>query len=87
MGNESGTSTCFERDKKKARSAEGQPLKLDFNLPKGSFDHLKLYLLADSYIGADREINLPKLDILEGADSDEDDEDDDEDDEDEDDGA
>lgn len=67
-------------DKKKARSDEGQPLKLDFNLPKGSFDHLKLYLLADSYIGADREINLPKLDILEGADSDEDDDEEEEDD-------
>lgn len=66
-------------------SAKGKKssFKLEFTLPKGKFEHLKLYVLADSYIGADRELNLPSLDIAEGVDSDEDDDDDEEDDEDE----
>ncbi|UZJ56862.1 hypothetical protein CBS101457_006182 [Exobasidium rhododendri] len=66
---------------------DGNTFKLEFNLPKGQFDNLKLYLLADSFVGADRELNLPSLSILEGEDSDEDsddEEDDDEDDEDKD---
>lgn len=61
-------------DKKK-----GNAFKLEFNLPKGRFDNLKLYLLADSYVGADREVNLPSLDILEGEDSDDDDDEEEED--------
>lgn len=64
-------------DKKK-----GNAFKLEFNLPKGHFEHLKLYLLADSFVGADRELDLPSLDILEGEDSDEDDEEDEDEDED-----
>lgn len=60
-------------DKKK-----GNAFKLEFNLPKGHYDNLKLYLLADSYVGADREFNLPSLDILEGEDSDEDEDEDEE---------
>ena len=64
-------------DKKK-----GSAFKLEFNLPKGHFEHLKLYLLADSFVGADRELDLPSLDILEGEDSDEDEEEDEDEDED-----
>jgi pre-mRNA-splicing helicase BRR2 len=51
-------------------------LKLDFTLPKGVHENLRLYCVSDSYLGADREVPLPTLDVAEGEDSDEDDEDD-----------
>ena len=46
---------------------------LEFTLPKG--DHkLKLYVICDSYNGADHDINLDTLSVAEGADSDSDEE-------------
>ncbi|PWN44015.1 putative ATP dependent RNA helicase [Ceraceosorus guamensis] len=57
--------------------------KLEFTLPKGTHSRLRLYLMSDSYIGADREVELPNLEVAEGEDSDEDEEDEDEEDEEE----
>ena len=52
-------------------------VKLDFTLPKG--DHtLKLYVICDSYVGADHDIALDSITVGEGVDSDEDDDDSDE---------
>jgi pre-mRNA-splicing helicase BRR2 len=47
-------------------------VKLEFTLPKGKHD-LKLYVICDSYIGADHDIALGSVDVAEGEDSDEDD--------------
>ncbi|KAG8908173.1 DEIH-box ATPase [Tulasnella sp. 403] len=52
-------------------------LKLDFTLPKG-LHKLKLYVICDSYVGADHDIALDPVEVAEGEDSDEDDEDSDE---------
>ena len=47
-------------------------VKLEFTLPKGQHK-LKLYVICDSYMGADHDINLDTVDVAEGEDSDEDD--------------
>ncbi|KAG8936165.1 DEIH-box ATPase [Tulasnella sp. 418] len=52
-------------------------VKLDFTLPKGEHK-LKLYVICDSYVGADHDIPLDPITVAEGADSDEDEEDSDE---------
>ncbi|KDN46281.1 putative ATP dependent RNA helicase [Tilletiaria anomala UBC 951] len=49
-------------------------VKLEFTLPKGTHDRLRLYLLCDSYQGADRETKLPTLVVAEGEESDEEEE-------------
>ncbi|KAH9988137.1 Sec63-domain-containing protein [Russula vinacea] len=46
-------------------------VKLDFTLSKGTH-LLKLYVICDSYVGADHDINLEPLDVAEGEDSDSD---------------
>ena len=46
-------------------------VKLEFTLPKGKHQ-LKLYVICDSYMGADHDINLDPVDVAEGEDSDED---------------
>ncbi|KAI9462917.1 Sec63-domain-containing protein [Lactarius psammicola] len=46
-------------------------VKLEFTLPKGSHA-LKLYVICDSYVGADHDINLDPIDVAEGEDSDSD---------------
>ncbi|KAJ4471946.1 Sec63-domain-containing protein [Lentinula lateritia] len=46
-------------------------VKLEFTLPKGKHP-LKLYVICDSYVGADHDIGLGEIDIAEGEDSDED---------------
>ena len=46
-------------------------VKLEFTLPKGKHQ-LKLYVICDSYMGADHDINLDAIDVAEGEDSDED---------------
>jgi pre-mRNA-splicing helicase BRR2 len=47
-------------------------VKLEFTLPKGNHA-LKLYVICDSYVGADHDINLDPIDVAEGDDSDSDD--------------
>ncbi|KAJ3846706.1 Sec63 Brl domain-containing protein [Lentinula lateritia] len=46
-------------------------VKLEFTLPKGKHP-LKLYVICDSYVGADHDIGLGEVDVAEGEDSDED---------------
>lgn len=48
-------------------------VKLEFTLPKGTHS-LKLYIICDSYMGADHDINLDPIDVAEGEDSDSDEE-------------
>lgn len=45
--------------------------KLEFTLPKGQHE-LKLYVICDSYIGADHDIALGTVEVAEGEDSDSD---------------
>lgn len=49
-------------------------VKLEFTLPKGTHS-LKLYVICDSYVGADHDIPLDPIDVAEGEDSDSDDDD------------
>ncbi|KAN0134228.1 Sec63 Brl domain containing protein [Lactarius tabidus] len=44
-------------------------VKLEFTLPKGSHA-LKLYVICDSYVGADHDINLDPIEVAEGEESD-----------------
>lgn len=46
-------------------------VKLEFTLPKGTHS-LKLYVICDSYVGADHDIGLDPIDVAEGEDSDSD---------------
>jgi pre-mRNA-splicing helicase BRR2 len=46
-------------------------VKLEFTLPKGTH-LLKLYVICDSYVGVDHDINLEPLEVAEGEDSDSD---------------
>lgn len=46
-------------------------VKLEFTLPKGTHS-LKLYVICDSYVGADHDIGLEPIEVLEGEDSDSD---------------
>jgi len=46
-------------------------VKLEFTLPKGTHA-LKLYVICDSYVGADHDIGLEPIDVAEGEDSDSD---------------
>ena len=52
-------------------------VKLEFNLPKGQHN-LKLFVICDSYMGADHDIKLEPIDVAEGEESDEDDDSDEE---------
>ncbi|KAF5318824.1 hypothetical protein D9619_010989 [Psilocybe cf. subviscida] len=47
-------------------------VKLEFTLPKGTHS-LKLYVICDSYVGADHDIALDSIEVAEGEDSDSDD--------------
>ncbi|PFH47664.1 hypothetical protein AMATHDRAFT_77103 [Amanita thiersii Skay4041] len=51
--------------------------KLEFTLPKGTHS-LKLYVICDSYVGADHDIALDPIEVAEGEESDSDEDDDDE---------
>ena len=44
-------------------------VKLEFNLPKGEHK-LKLYVICDSYMGADHDISLDPITVVEGEESD-----------------
>ena len=46
-------------------------VKLEFTLPKGTHS-LKLYVICDSYVGADHDIGLDAIEVAEGDDSDSD---------------
>ena len=46
-------------------------VKLEFTLPKGTHS-LKLYVICDSYVGADHDIGLDEIEVAEGDDSDSD---------------
>jgi len=53
-------------------------VKLDFSLPQGTHK-LRLYVICDSYVGADHDIALDPIEVAEGEESDEDDDESDED--------
>ncbi|KAJ8454807.1 hypothetical protein ONZ45_g19162 [Pleurotus djamor] len=56
---------------KKVTVAKSLAVKLEFTLPKGNHS-LKLYVICDSYLGADHDIALDTIDVAEGEDSDSD---------------
>jgi len=60
---------------KRAAVNRSQAIKLPFNLPEGR-RKLKLYVICDSYNGADHDIDLGVVDVAKGEDSDDDDSDD-----------
>lgn len=47
-------------------------VKLDFSLPKGTHS-LKLYVICDSYVGADHDLSMDTIEVAEGQESDSDD--------------
>ncbi|SJX63979.1 probable ATP dependent RNA helicase [Sporisorium reilianum f. sp. reilianum] len=48
---------------------------LELSLPHGTHDRLKIWLVCDSYVGADREVNMDTLVVAPGVDSDDDEDD------------
>ncbi|WFC94772.1 RNA helicase [Malassezia brasiliensis] len=50
-------------------------VRLEFTLPPGTHDRLKLYLMSDSYVGADRELAIEPLKVAEGVEEDDEEED------------
>jgi pre-mRNA-splicing helicase BRR2 len=60
---------------KKVTVGKSLNVRLEFTLPKGKHT-LKLYVICDSYVGADHDIAIGDLEVAEGEDSDEDDSDD-----------
>jgi len=56
---------------KRVTVAKSLRVRLELTLPKGPHA-LKLYVICDSYVGADHDINLEEIDVAEGEDSDED---------------
>lgn len=63
---------------KKVTVPKSLNVKLEFTLSKGKHD-LKLYVICDSYVGADHDISLGTVEVAEGEDSDDDDDDSDDD--------
>lgn len=56
---------------KKTTVTKNQVVRLEITLPKGTHN-LKLYVICDSYIGADHDIDMDPLDVAEGEESDSD---------------
>ncbi|KAI0070649.1 Sec63-domain-containing protein [Panus rudis PR-1116 ss-1] len=57
--------------KKVTMNKKNLNVKLEFTLPQGKHA-LKLYVICDSYVGADHDIAIEEVDVAEGEDSDED---------------
>jgi pre-mRNA-splicing helicase BRR2 len=57
---------------KRVTVSKSLSVKLEFTLPKGTHS-LKLYVICDSYIGADHDISLDPIEVAEGQESDSDD--------------
>ena len=58
---------------KRATVTKSQTVKLDITLPKGTHK-LKLYVICDSYVGADHDIDMEEVEVAEGEESDSDEE-------------
>jgi pre-mRNA-splicing helicase BRR2 len=58
---------------KKVTVNKSLSVKLEFTLPKGTHAP-KLFVICDSYFGADHDIPLPSIEVLEGEESDSDEE-------------
>ena len=56
---------------KRVTVSKSLAVKLEFTLPKGTHN-LKLYVICDSYVGADHDIALDPIDVAEGEESDSD---------------
>jgi len=56
---------------KKVTLTKSLTVKLEFSLPKG-LHNLKLYVICDSYLGADHDIALDPIDVAEGEETDSD---------------
>lgn len=56
---------------KRVTVSKSLSVKLEFSLPKGTHS-LKLYVICDSYMGADHDIALDPIEVAEGEDSDSD---------------
>ncbi|KAF8555606.1 Sec63-domain-containing protein [Imleria badia] len=56
---------------KRVTISKSLAVKLEFTLPKGTHA-LKLYVICDSYVGADHDLSLDPIDVAEGEDSDSD---------------
>lgn len=59
---------------KRVTIARTQQVRLEFTLPAGTHDRLKLYLMCDSYVGADRELAIEPLQVAQGEEEDDDEE-------------
>ncbi|GAC95807.1 hypothetical protein PHSY_003384 [Pseudozyma hubeiensis SY62] len=64
---------------KKVTIRQKLELQLEVNLPKGTYDGLKIWCVCDSYIGADREVLIEKVMVQEGVEESDDDDEEDED--------
>ncbi|KAG6370880.1 putative RNA helicase [Boletus reticuloceps] len=62
---------------KRVTISKSLAVKLEFTLPKGTHS-LKLYVICDSYVGADHDVSLDPIEVAEGEESDSDDDDGDE---------
>ncbi|WFD24297.1 RNA helicase [Malassezia equina] len=64
---------------KRVTIAKSVQVRLEFHLPAGRHSNLKLYLMCDSYVGADRELDVPALQVAQGEEDEEEEDGEDED--------
>lgn len=79
VGSTSGSQKRLCTIKKVTLGRKQLNLKLDFELPKGKHD-LRLYVICDSYVGADHDVEVGTIDVAEGESDSEDDSEEDDDD-------